>query len=66
MERIAGPQGYVFTTTGDTPVSGFGKALARLSRIMEDIAAEERVQPMQIPPWTFHDLRRTRPRAWPD
>ncbi|QLC23369.1 site-specific integrase [Parasphingopyxis sp. CP4] len=44
--------GLVFTTTGDTPVSGFSKAKARLDRsIAEDC------EPLK--PWRNHDIRRT-------
>ncbi|WP_245639403.1 site-specific integrase [Rubellimicrobium mesophilum] len=59
MERIAGQPGYLFTTTGTTPVSGFAKARDQLARAMAEIGAQERGQPVQIPKWTFHDLRRT-------
>lgn len=59
VERIMGQPGYIFTTNGRTPVSGFNKAMGHLARAMEEIAAEERGQPVQIPHWTFHDLRRT-------
>jgi integrase len=57
--RVSGPNGFLFTTTGRTPVSGLTKARNRFARIMEEMAAEERGQPVQIPRWTFHDLRRT-------
>jgi integrase len=43
---------FVFTTNDRTPVSGFSKAKDRLS---EKVDNELGV----IPPWTFHDLRRT-------
>lgn len=52
---------YVFTTTGDTPVSGFTKAKRRLdaaiAELREEAAAEQgrEVEPML--PWTIHDLR---------
>jgi len=59
VERIKGRDGYIFTTTGTAPVSGFTKGHARLVRRMAAIAAEERGEPVEIPPWTFHDLRRT-------
>ena len=59
VQRIAGPAGYLFTTTGQTPVSGFTKARERLTRRMREIAAEERGEPVEIPHWTIHDLRRT-------
>jgi integrase len=40
---------YVFTTTGKTPVSGFGRLKERLDRALPE--GTER--------WTIHDLRRT-------
>jgi integrase len=59
VERIEGRPGYIFTTTGATAVSGFYKGRAHLAEAMERIAAEERGEPVAIPRWTFHDLRRT-------
>ena len=59
VERIDGKPGFIFTTTGTTPVSGFFKARAHLADAMERIAAEERGEVVEIPRWTFHDLRRT-------
>lgn len=59
VERIEGKPGFIFTTTGTTPVSGFFKARAHLAEAMERIAAEERGKAVEIPRWTFHDLRRT-------
>ncbi|MDW3117174.1 MAG: tyrosine-type recombinase/integrase [Roseovarius pacificus] len=59
VERIKGPNGYVFTTTGESPVSGFTKGLQRLQRRMAEVASEETGGPVEIPHWTFHDLRRT-------
>jgi integrase len=47
----------VFTTTGDTPVSGFGKAKARVDTRIDEIRRNADLAP--IPPWTLHDLRRT-------
>jgi integrase len=41
-------RGYVFTTTGTTPISGYGKAKARLDGVMGE-----------LPEWRVHDLRRT-------
>ncbi|MGB7411975.1 MAG: integrase arm-type DNA-binding domain-containing protein [Sphingopyxis granuli] len=58
VSRIAGSD-YVFTTTGKTPVSGFAKGHARLAEKMAEIATKERKEPVEIPHWTFHDLRRT-------
>lgn len=59
VERIEGKPGFIFTTTGTTPVSGFFKARAHLAVAMERLAAEERGEAVEIPRWTFHDLRRT-------
>jgi len=59
VERIDSKAGLIFTTNGTTPVSGFFKARAALARAMERIASEERGGPLEIPRWTFHDLRRT-------
>jgi integrase len=57
---------YCFTTTGSTPISGFGKAKQKLDSEIEKIRCEEAVargddpdklEPMQK--WRVHDLRRT-------
>ncbi|KMO31317.1 hypothetical protein VQ03_27385 [Methylobacterium tarhaniae] len=48
IKRIAGDRQLVFTTTGETPVSGFSKAKQRLDKAMPG-----------APPWVLHDLRRT-------
>lgn len=56
MVRI-GP--YLFTTTGHSPVSGFTKAHLRAARLMQGIAEQEVGASVEIPPWTWHDLRRT-------
>lgn len=42
-----GSEGFVFTTTGRSPVSGWSKIKGRLD------------EAMKIPPWRLHDLRRT-------
>jgi integrase len=40
---------FIFTTNGgETPAQGFGRAKAMMDAVRPD-----------IPPWTFHDLRRT-------
>jgi len=47
----------VFSVTGNTPVSGFGKAKARID---QHIADERTIQDLpHLPGWTLHDLRRT-------
>jgi integrase len=43
----------LFTTTGETPVSGFSKAKRRLDAVILAHKGDE------IPQWTLHDLRRT-------
>ena len=43
------PGGYVFTTSGRTPVSGFSKMKRRLDAALGP----------DFPPWRLHDLRRT-------
>lgn len=62
LDRVAGPDGKVrffFTTNGATPVSGFHKARGLIAAGMEKAAEKERGEPVTIPHWTFHDLRRT-------
>ena len=49
--------GLVFTTTGDTAVSGYSRAKVRLDRAVEKIVAEKSADTVQ--PWRVHDLRRT-------
>lgn len=58
----------LFTTTGETPVSGFSKVKKRLDvailALMQKEArqagvAPEEVDKLAVKPWTFHDLRRT-------
>ena len=52
-----GDLGFLFTTTGKTPVSGFSKAKERLDEWIASHRKEKGVPPM--PEWTLHDLRRT-------
>jgi integrase len=61
-ERIKAKAGYIFTTTGAAPVQGFFKAREHLAKAMEELAGQDRAdggEPLVIPYWTFHDLRRT-------
>ena len=51
--REVSEDGYVFTTNGKTPVSGFSKAKRKLDAIMQDLLKAE------VLPWRIHDLRRT-------
>jgi integrase/DNA-binding Xre family transcriptional regulator len=62
MPRRAGSD-LVFTTTGKTPVSGFGNAKERLvAKILEERAAWAAAlgaEPAALVPWRIHDFRRT-------
>lgn len=59
VDSVPGRPGFIFTTTGSSPVSGFFKARASLAEAMEKAAEKERGRAVDIPRWTFHDLRRT-------
>jgi integrase len=65
LPRLAGSD-MVFTTTGTTPISGFGRAKRRLDAAMLAILrheAKERGENPEaikgLPDWRFHDIRRT-------
>ncbi|QJF50694.1 tyrosine-type recombinase/integrase [Roseobacter ponti] len=58
-DRVPSRNGLLFTTTGQTPVSGFSKGHARIVRQMQAVADADRAEAVTIPRWTFHDLRRT-------
>ena len=58
--ELLGPKqkaGYVFTSDGKTPFSGFSKAKAALDRKLAEIRKAAGRKPMQ--PWVLHDLRRS-------
>ncbi len=57
--RIKSDAGYLFTTNGETPVSGFTKAKARLDKAMARLASVDAGEPVEIEPFVIHDLRRT-------
>jgi integrase len=60
-----GTAGYVFTTNGDAPISGFSKWKAHFDGLMlaerRKIAAAygDDADKVVVPRWTIHDLRRT-------
>lgn len=56
VKQIAGPAGFVFSTTGDTPISGFSKIKKRLDQLMLSGSTKHR---MEIAAWRLHDLRRS-------
>ncbi|WP_293942546.1 site-specific integrase [Sphingomonas sp.] len=47
-------KGLVFTTNGETPVSGYSRAKARLDKLITEANDDE-----PLAPWRLHDLRRT-------
>lgn len=60
LPRIGG-EGYLFTSTGLTAISGYSRSKRRLDELMLDAAREGAKHPskVQIAKWTRHDLRRT-------
>ncbi len=52
IESVSKDGEFVFSTTGKSPVSGFGKAKARIDRLLANTDSP-------LSPWTLHDLRRT-------
>lgn len=64
LPRIADEDGkvrWIFTTNGNTPVSGFTRAKDRLDREMGRLAraGAGEAEPVEIPAFVIHDLRRT-------
>ncbi|WP_287091778.1 site-specific integrase [Mesorhizobium sp.] len=54
VPRIKSKEGYVFTTDGENPISGFSRMKQRIDKLMAEYAGETK-----IPDWTLHDIRRT-------
>lgn len=58
-------EGFILTTTGDTPIAGFSKAKHQIDALMLDelraLAEQRGDDPSQVAlaPWRLHDLRRT-------
>lgn len=50
----AKPSDWVFSSSGDQPISGFSKAKLRLEKVIVKARAGQELQP-----WRIHDLRRT-------
>jgi integrase len=59
LPLVKSDKGFLFTTTGETHVSGYSRAKAMLDKAMLELARQERGGDVEIPRWTFHDLRRT-------
>lgn len=58
LPRI-GKEGFAFTVTGESSVSGFSRAKARLDKAMLQMQREEDEEAEAIASWTLHDLRRS-------
>lgn len=54
VPRIKSKAGYVFTTDGESPISGFSRMKLRIDNLMAKSAGETK-----IADWTLHDIRRT-------
>ncbi|MGU3665076.1 tyrosine-type recombinase/integrase [Methylobacterium sp. A49B] len=65
LPRVAGQAGYLISTTGNSGVSGYAKAKARLDAAMLALArtdaavAGDDPESIVLEPWRLHDLRRT-------
>lgn len=60
-EAVAWPtRGYVFTMTGNKPITGYSAAKKRIDRLIRSLpVASGDDHGMDLAPWRFHDLRRT-------
>jgi Phage integrase family/Arm DNA-binding domain len=54
-----GSKGWVFTTTGATPISGFSKYKAAFDRRVFELHKRENPDAAPLANWTTHDLRRS-------
>lgn len=62
LPKIKGADGktrWAFTTTGNSPVSGFTPMKRRLDAEAFDALNKGRDEPLPFPAWRLHDLRRT-------
>jgi integrase len=65
LPALPGQAGLLFTTTGETPVSGFSRVKARLDASMLDLMRRDAIEAgdagdaVTLEPWVLHDLRRT-------
>jgi integrase len=63
LNKVGEEPNFVFTTTGETPVSGFSRAKTNLDALMlEELkrnAASNERDKAKLEPWVIHDLRRT-------
>ncbi|OAE39587.1 tyrosine-type recombinase/integrase [Brucella intermedia] len=65
LPKVKSDIGFLFTTTGESSVSGFSKAKAKIDEKMLEIAQKQATERgedpegVSIAEWRFHDLRRT-------
>jgi integrase len=62
IDGAKGAPGFVFTTTGKTPVSGFSRAKEQIDAAIFDALRRNATDPDKVEApehWTIHDLRRT-------
>ena len=59
VPRVEGNAGYLLTTTGKSPVSGWSKIKRRLDTAMLALARADRGADAAVREWRLHDLRRT-------
>jgi integrase len=66
LPRLGRPARFLFTTTLETPISGFARAKQqvdeRLAKLDVERGRDNGLRPAEIEPrkrWTFHDIRRT-------
>ena len=57
LPHIASKKQFLFSTTGETPVSGFSRSKARLDAIINKALSDDELEPMES--WRLHDLRRS-------
>ena len=60
--RVTGPRkdkGYIFTTDGEHPLSGFSKFKREFDEAVFVAQREQDASAKPFPRWTLHDLRRT-------
>lgn len=55
--KAAAVSDFVFTTTGEAPISGFGRVKTRIDKAAAEARKKEEQEP--VAPWCLHDLRRT-------
>jgi integrase len=59
LPRIENDKGFLLTTNARTHVTGYSHVKRALDEAILEIARAERGAEVEIPRWTFHDLRRT-------